>query len=187
MSDWTGQFRPEREIKWGDIYRTVRESVSIEDALSVYSPQTKVRNHRCPCPIHHGTDYNFSFNDHGFNCFVCGSSGDVIDLVKAVCELATREDAVRRINLDMRLNLPLVGDAATGEVSEELKRRRREAERKRKAIELWNQRYESLMDEWAELDKQIRDATISVADRAAAYERKLVTEYKLDNIPREPR
>lgn len=185
--DWAKQYIPERKIEWADIYRTVRENVSVEEALSVYSPQTPIRNHRCPCPVHHGEDFNFSFNDHGYTCFVCGSSGDVIDLVKAVCELATREDAVRRINQDMRLNLPLVGEAATGEVSDELKRRRNAAQEKRKAIEEWNRRYNELVDEWAELDKKIRDTTTSLEERAAANERKLYVEYKLDILPPEPR
>lgn len=187
MAEWTRAFKPERKVEWGDVAQTIRESVSVEDVLSLYCPGTHIRNRRCPCPIHHGRDYNFSFNEHGYTCFVCGSSGDVIDLVKVVCELATRADAMKRINQDMRLNLPLVGEAATGEVSDELKRRRKAAQEKRKAIEEWNRRYNELVDEWAELDKKIRDTTTSIEERAAANERKLYVEYKLDILPPEPR
>lgn len=187
MAEWMKLFRPERKVEWSDVAQTIRESVTVEDVLTTYCPGIHIRNRRCPCPIHHGQDFNFSFNDHGYTCFVCGSSGDVIDLVKAVCELATRADAMKRINLDMRLNLPLAGEAATGGMSDELKRKREEAEAKRKALWEWHERYEALWDEWAELDKIIHDSLSSVEDKAAAVEKQQIVEYKIDNLPEEPR
>lgn len=187
MTEWGKAYHREQRVEIGDVARAIREAVTVEEALSVYAPQYRPRNHRCPCPIHHGEDYNFSFNDHGFRCFVCGASGDVIDLVKAVCELATRGDAMKRINQDMRLNLPLVGEAATAQQSKEMRERKERAEKRRREIEAWNERYETLMDEWAELDKTLRSAVASVEEKAAARGRIAIVEYKLLSMPEEPR
>lgn len=187
MTEWGKAYHREQKVEIGDVARAIREAVTVEEALSVYAPQYHPRNRRCPCPIHHGEDYNFSFTDHGFRCFVCGASGDVIDLVKAVCELATRGDAMKRINQDMRLNLPLVGEAATAQQSKEMRERKERAENRRQEIEAWNERYETLMDDWAEQDKIIHSETASPADKAAAHERMTIIDYKLLSMPEEPR
>lgn len=187
MADWIKTYKPERRIEWSDVARSIRDMVTVEEALSVYCPETHIRNRRCPCPIHRGKDYNFSFTDKGYTCFVCGSSGDVIDLVKAVCELATRQDAMRQINRDMRLSLPLAGEVATGKASEKLQMARAKAESKRKAIEAWNKRYNELYDEYAALIRRIKDENTDPYDRAAAEARLVTVNYLIDTLPEEPR
>ena len=187
MAEWSKAYKREQRIEWRDVANAIREAVTVEEVLTTYCPGIRVRNHRCPCPIHHGRDYNMSFTEHGYTCFVCGSSGDVIDLVKEVCELSTRSDAMKRINQDMRLNLPLAGEAATAQQSAEIRKRREEAEAKMAAIEAWNARYNRLWDEWAELDKRIRSLDKHDPELATATERITRIEYQLDNLPEEPR
>ena len=77
-------YKRELSAKIEDIAETIHASVTIEEALRLYCPGTEIRHHRCPCPIHNGKDYNFSFTENGYRCFVCGASGDVISLVKDV-------------------------------------------------------------------------------------------------------
>ncbi|MDD3411530.1 MAG: CHC2 zinc finger domain-containing protein [Eubacteriales bacterium] len=54
------------------------------------------RNGRCACPIHHGHDRNMRVKEHSYKCFVCGSSGTVLDLVMAM-EDCTLDEAARRL------------------------------------------------------------------------------------------
>ena len=86
--DWNKEYHPERRVSWEDVAETIRETVTMDDVLSVYAPSTPRKGRRCPCPIHNGKDYNFSYTDKGYKCFVCNSSGDVITFIKEVCELA---------------------------------------------------------------------------------------------------
>ncbi len=43
-----------------------------------------VRNGRCRCPVHNGTDYNCKLDGKrpGYYCFTCGASGDQIDFTE---------------------------------------------------------------------------------------------------------
>ena len=59
MTEWGKAYHREQKVEIGDVARAIREAVTVEEALSVYAPQYRPRNHRCPCPIHHGEDYNF--------------------------------------------------------------------------------------------------------------------------------
>lgn len=184
---WSQAYKREQKVSAADAARAIREAVTVSEVLATYCPGIQIRNHRCPCPIHHGQDPNFSFTDHGYKCFVCGESGDVIDLVKAVCELATRTDAMRRINQDMNLGLPMAGDTVNAAQSAEMRLRREAAKRKQEAIVAWNERYERLMDEWAAQDRIIHSEFASVEDKAMARERLTVLDYRLLSLPEEPR
>lgn len=188
--DWTSEFRPERKADWADLAQSVRDTVSVEDALSIYCPSSQRRGHRCQCPLHNGRDLNFSFTRTGYKCFVCGESGDVIALVKEVCELATRADAIKRINADFRLNLPIGGEI-TEQASMEMARRRAEAERKKSLVKSWENRYNALMDEWIKLDKILREVNPDTAEAAEtlaqAQARIIIVEDQLNGLPPEPR
>ena len=72
--DWEKAYKPERKANIEDIVAIIHDSVTMEDVLSVYSPSTPRRGHRCPCPIHNGKDFNMSYTDHGYKCFVCRGS-----------------------------------------------------------------------------------------------------------------
>ena len=158
-------FRPERKASWEDIAQAIRESVTMDDVLSLYSPSTPRRHRRCPCPIHNGKDYNFSYTERGYKCFVCGASGDVIGFVKEVCELATRSDAMKRIDADFHLNLHINGTLSAIQ-SANLALKRKEAERLREAEQAWEDEYHRLTDEWTRLDK-VRQTADPASDEYA--------------------
>lgn len=155
MGTWDS-FRAERRASWEDIAEAIHAAVTMEDVISFYFPSLPRRHHRCPCPIHSGKDLNFSYTRSGYKCFVCGASGDVITFVKEVCELPTRADAMRKINADFRLDLPIDGSVSV-QFSAEAAKRRAEAERKQKERDAWEARYASLMDEYARLDRIITE------------------------------
>lgn len=180
MAIWD-DFRPEREASWEDIAQAIRESVSMDEVLAMYSPSTPRRHHRCPCPIHNGKDFNFSYTEHGYKCFVCGASGDVIGFVKEVCELATRPDAMRRINADFRLNLP-INCTLSAIQSVNLALKRKEAEEKRAAEQAWEDEYHRLTDEWIRLDKIKRTADPSSDEYADAVRNIDFVSFQLDML-----
>ena len=183
--DWTKSFRPERRVSWDDVANTIHASVTMEDAIRMYAPSTQIRNRRCPCPIHLGRDYNFSFTDHAYKCFVCGSSGDVVTFVKEVCELSTRVDAMREIVKDFRLNVD-AGDTITHEQDQALRKMREEAERKKREHDAWYERYHALLDEWCALDSKLPDAQ-SPAEIAGIRQRMAELDYEIYSLPPEPR
>ena len=189
--DWNKAYSPERRAKWDDLARAVQDAVTMEDVLDYYCPSTPRRNRRCPCPIHNGKDYNFSYYNRYYKCFVCGAFGDVIEFVKTICELSTRSDAIRRINGDFHLNLPITGYATPSQNSE-MRKRRETAEKKKAEIAAWTERYNALMDEYAKLDKVLNSDSVNqdsewLETLAKARERIEAVKYEIDSMPPEPR
>ena len=155
--NWTESYHREERITWDDIANKIRETVTMSDAIEAYTPEYIPRNRRMPCPIHNGKDYNFTFTTTGFKCFVCNESGDVIEYVRLVCNLKERTDAMKKINNDFRLNMPL-GETITGADSFEVERRRRavrEREMERKRLETI---YDAALDRYTFLDILKREA-----------------------------
>ena len=185
MSTWDS-FVEERKASSSDIAQEIRESVTMDEALAMYSPSTPRRNRRCPCPIHNGKDYNFSYAERGYNCFVCGASGDVIGFVKEVCELATRSDAMQRINRDFRLNLPINGTLSTIQ-SANFALRRKEAKEKERAKKQWWTEYQRLLDKFILYDKALRESAPDSQEYAEAARNVDFCCHQLDSLPQEPR
>lgn len=186
--DWKTQYKPERkpQVNWNDIGNAIHDSVSMEDVLTVYAPHVPRKHHRCPCPLHNGKDYNFSYTESGYKCFVCGESGDVISFVKTICELPTRTDAMKRINSDLNLRLPI--DYEAGAIFRiAAQKRQQEAEKRRKTREEWDARYNELIAEYVRLDKG-RMSDPSSAEYAEAVKWIDYVEYLLDcHLQNEPR
>ena len=178
-------YKREKKASAADIADVIHDSVTIEDALHMYCPGIEVKHHRCPCPIHNGRDYNFSFTDNGFKCFVCNASGDVISLVKEVCELSTRGEAMQKICEDFRLPVDFHA-GLTHEVSAKVNQIREEAERKRREKEEWEARYQNTLNEWIELDKVVLntpwDSEENIRKICEAKEKKARVGYELDTI-----
>ena len=183
--DWKTGFSPERKADWGDIAAEIREAVTMEDVLHAYAPSVQTRNHRCPCPIHNGKDMNFSFTRTGYKCFVCGASGDAIGFVQTMCGLS-RTDAMKRINADFRLNLP-ISCTVSAIQSADLALKRAEREKKEKAHAEWEETYHSLWAEWIECDKAKRTADPESETYANAVKRIDYIAYLIDTLPSEPR
>lgn len=79
-----------------DLYMTAKEIksfVSIKQVLSsMYGLEVRKR---IPCPIHEGTNNNFSISADFFKCFSCGASGDIFKLVQVISNV----DFIRAKNL----------------------------------------------------------------------------------------
>lgn len=186
-------YKRERKATVEEVAETIHASVTIQNALSLYCPGTDIKHHRCPCPIHNGKDYNFSFTENGYRCFVCGASGDVISLVKEVCELSTRGEAMQKICGDFRLPVDFHA-VISPEVSTKVNQIREEAERKRRVKEEWESQYQTKLNEWIELDKFIMntpwnwDSEDDVRRLCEAKEKRARVGYELDLIlSHEPR
>lgn len=82
----------------------IKSRLKMRDLIQVYCPHFKPRNNRIPCPIHDGKDYNFSFSDNVYHCFVCGAKGDVIRFVQDVFSVSF-QDALEKLNNDFHLGL----------------------------------------------------------------------------------
>lgn len=179
------EYKAERLPTIEDIAEVIHSGVTIEDALSTYCPSIPRRGHRCPCPIHNGKDFNFSYTDHHFKCFVCNSSGDVISLVKEVCELSTRLEAMKRICSDFRLGVDFRANIPP-EVSVKVNKARAEAEAKRKAREEWEEKYARVMDEWVAEDLTVLhtppDSNENIAKICQAKQRREWLGYRLDQL-----
>lgn len=172
-----------RMVGWADIASSINESLTMDDVLREYAPSTPRRGHRCPCPIHNGKDNNFSYTDHRFKCFVCGAGGDVIAFVKEVCGLPSMSDAMKRINTDFHLGLPIGGQKADDEYMAQMEKRRaekREEDEKKAAVEAESDR---LWDEWVRLDKTRMNADPESDEYANAVKRIGIVEYMLDTLP----
>lgn len=184
MGTWDN-FKAERRVSMDDIAQTIHDSVSMEDVLGAYCPGIPRKHHRCPCPIHNGRDYNFSYTEHGYKCFVCGASGDVVGFVKEVLGYRTRPDAMKRISADFNLGLDLGADI-TPEISAKVQEARARAQKRSEEIKAWSNNYDALMDEWCTLDRLIR-LTDDPVKQAKAMERIVEVQYELDSMPPEPR
>lgn len=179
-------FHGERKAEWSDIAAAIRETVTMDEVIAKYAPQLPTRNHRCPCPFHNGKDYNFSYTRYGYKCFVCGVSGDVVTFVKEACELATRADAMKRINSDFRLGLPIDGTLSVNQ-SAAFALRRAEAEKKKAAEEAWWNTYLLLTDEWIRLDRIRRNGDPASDEYSYAVKNIDYISYLIDCLKAEPR
>lgn len=184
--NWTAGFAPERKADWSDIAAEIRESVTMDDVIRAYTPSVTVRNRRCPCPFHNGKDLNFSFSRTGYKCFVCGVSGDVISYAKDILGLHSRADAMKQLNADFCLNLPIDGTISAIQ-SADLALKRAERERKEKAHAEWEETYHSLWAEWIECDKAKRTADPESEEYSNAVKRIDYTTYLIDCLTAEPR
>lgn len=186
MNQWQTTYKRERTATWEELAEAVRDCVTMDEVLAVYSPSTPKRNHRCPCPLHCGTDYNFAYTNNGYKCYVCGASGDVITFVKDILRMSTRVDAIKRINTDLHLNLPLATAVNQAQLAE-IDKRRRSAMYREKRKAAWWDRYHQLMDEWIECDKAKRTADPNSDEYASAVKRIDYLNYCINGLPEEPR
>ena len=132
----------------------IKSAVSVPRMLEFYGFDL-TRHNRIPCPIHQGQNQNFGYKDDFWHCFVCGAGGDVIAFVQAYFHLNFM-DAVKKLNNDFRLGLP-IGEKPTLRQHREMEKKVKavlahERERQKEHEEL-NAEYKSALSEWAMLDK----------------------------------
>lgn len=165
-----------------DYAAAIRDAVTMADVLSVYCPSLPRHGKRCPCPLHNGRDYNFSYSTHGFKCFVCGESGDVISFVKTVFGLPSMMDAMRRIDADFRLNL-FADSAMDAEITARVQRHRAETEKRKQENEKQTAEYHRLLDKWIALDRIRRTADPMSDEYAEAVKTIDAIGFMLDSLP----
>ena len=83
----------------------IKSSVPMQDVVERYTGQRPIRN-RIRCPIHHGSDLNMRIYPKSYYCWVCHAAGDQIQFVQSVLGVSF-QDAMKRLNEDFRLNLPI--------------------------------------------------------------------------------
>lgn len=140
-----------------DYSSLIKQSVTMPDVLAMYGFNPS-RYNRIPCPIHNGVKRNFAYKEHGFVCYVCGATGDVISFVEKLFGLSFI-DACRKIDQDFNLGLNIGGemDKAKRDEAERISAQRR-AERKRREEqrERLHNAYHAALDKWVVLDKIVR-------------------------------
>ena len=183
---WTDRYQKEHRATWEDIAEAIHGAVTMDEVVRMYTPDPPPRYHRIPCPIHSGKDYNLSYTDTGYKCFVCGASGDVVSFVKDVLGLSTRVDAMKRINTDFRLHLP-IDTNITFQESEELRQRREAVRMKQQAAEDWLNGIEALWDVWCRLDRQKRECEPGTDPWIEAVKNIDEVAYQIDCYPEKPR
>ena len=129
---WTDRYQKEHRASWEDIADAIHETVTMDEAVKTYLPGIDTRYHKC---------------------FVCGASGDVISFVQTILSLRDRTDAMKRINADFRLGLPLDREITVAE-NKALEERRKAAREKEERRAEWEAGYHRLWDEWCRLDRQ---------------------------------
>ena len=82
----------------------ISREIKMIDVINKYT-DFEIRKSRIPCPFHNGEDYNLSFNDDVFRCFVCDTSGNIFSFIMKLFGLDFFQ-AVQKIRYDFNLNLP---------------------------------------------------------------------------------
>lgn len=122
-----------------DVFQEVRERVSAQDAARHYGFQPN-RAGFIPCPFHHEKTASLKLypDKGGFYCFGCHSGGSVLDFVAQLYGLDAL-GAVRRLNDDFHLALPLDREQTPAErrEAEKAAQRRRQLTDTAKAFEAW--------------------------------------------------
>ena len=183
---WTDRYQKEHRASWEDIADAIHETVTMDEAVKFYLPGIDTRYRRIACPIHMGKHKNLSYTNTGYKCFVCGASGDVVSFVKDVLGLSTRVDAMKRINADFRLHLP-IDTNITFQESEELRQRREAVRMKQQAAEDWLNGIEALWDVWCRLDRQKRECEPGTDPWIEAVKNIDEVAYQIDCYPEKPR
>lgn len=120
-----------------DVFRDVRERVTAEDAARHYG-LTFDRRGWALCPFHHDRHPSMSFKNGRFRCWVCNVGGDSIDFTSRLLGLDAI-GAVRRLNEDFRLALPL--DHQPTQAEAKAARRRLEVAEAHRAFEIWRNEF----------------------------------------------
>lgn len=109
-----------RHMDLRDLCRRCREAVTAEAAARYYGLDIN-RHGKALCPFHNDQRPSLSFKGSFFRCFSCGAHGDSITFTARYLGLRPME-AVRRLNADFGLHLPLDRPQTAQEAAEALRR-----------------------------------------------------------------
>lgn len=117
-----------------DVFQECRERVTAQEAAQFYG-LTFDRRGVALCPFHDDRHPSMSFKGGRFRCWACQASGDSIDFTMHYLGLSSPLEAVKRLNEDFHLSLPLHGKpTATERVAA---RKRQELAELHRAFEAW--------------------------------------------------
>ena len=142
-----------------DFATRIKATVTMYDICRMYGIDVNYAGF-ANCPFHSEKTNSLKVypEDKGWHCFGCGEGGSVIDFVMKFFGLSMM-DAVRRINDDFGLGLPLDREQSEEELKEAARiayqRRQKLAELKR-AHEAVLDRYHNALAVWIDIDTAIR-------------------------------
>lgn len=98
------------------------------------------------CPFHNDSSPSCKIypGNRGFHCFSCGASGDVLDFAQQYFSLS-KFDAVKKLNCDFGLHLPLYDYDREAAEKQFLEQRRKQEQKRRKQQQV-TERYWALFD-----------------------------------------
>ena len=106
--------------------------------------------------------------------------------MQTVCQLKDRTDAMKRINADFRLGLPIDGEITPAQ--EKVLQQRREAAMERERVrQEWEDGYHRLWDEWCRLDRQRLFCEVGSPCWIEAVKNIDRVAYEIDCYPEKPR
>lgn len=113
-----------------NIFESVKATVSVREAVAFYGIKVN-RSNMCCCPFHRDRHPSMKVDDKAFGrfyCFGCGETGDVIDFVGKLFELAPI-DAAKKLADDFHVACDKIGQGKE-KTPAELKRERECQEQK---------------------------------------------------------
>ena len=117
------------------LFKYCREAVTAEAAARRYGMQID-RQGKAVCPFHNDHSPSMTFRAGKYRCWACGAAGDSIDFTERLLGLEPIA-AVRRLNEDFHLALPIDRPPSQGEIAEAEKQRRLANTRRR--FETWRE------------------------------------------------
>lgn len=171
-------------------YEEVLDRVNIREVAEHYGLRFNSRGYAV-CPFHSEKTASFKVQNEKYaHCFGCGANSNAITLVQKIFDVDATS-AMRLINEDFRLGLPIDRKATLQErLISERRRRERLVEKERKEMELteWRTNYDRLWGLWCAYDTAIRHFDGTVTDEYAAALREIdYISYLIDIMPQEPK
>lgn len=137
----------------------IKARVCLPDVVARYVPGCSPRNGRIPCPVHGGKNYNFSYDENVYHCFVCGCKGDLVRLTQDIFGLDIM-GAIRKIDGDFGLNLPIDRKRTLREMRDERRivaQKQREREEKAAAEKAEQERYWAILEKIIQLEQDLAE------------------------------
>ena len=116
-----------------DVFEDVKAAVTVPEIARFYGYEPNRAGFIC-CPFHSEKTPSMKLYDRNFHCFGCGVNGSVIDFVGMLFNLEPLE-AVKRINADFRLDLPLDRPPDQEQLT-----KREQTKQARELFEAWRER-----------------------------------------------
>lgn len=133
----------------------VLNRLTMRDIIMQYTDKQPKKN-RIPCPFHNGKDYNLSFNDQVFQCFVCGQKGNIFHFVANMFNLSFQQ-AVQKLQYDFNIGKPENDLRSRHKARAAEQDRLREIRKKEYLARAAIQEYERLETIWACYDQILQN------------------------------